>query len=197
MLRSGIITPSSSEWSSPLLLVPKSDGSFRPVVDFRALNDLTVDECFPVPALEEVLRNIRSNTKVFSSNDPAKGNFQIPLHPNSRHIMAFSSSVGHYEFVRLPMGLKSALLTFARLMTCVLQDLMDDSILSYLDDILICSDSIESHIDKLKSVFERLENAGLTIKPSKCKFFQESLVFLGHEVSSKGIAPNNLKVKAV
>ena len=197
MLRSGIITPSTSEWSSPLLLVPKSDGSFRPVVDFRALNDLTVDECFPVPALEEVLRSIKSNTKIFSSIDLAKGYFQIPLDPNSRHITAFSSSVGHYEFVRLPMGLKSAPLTFARLMTCVLQDLMDDSILSYLDDILICSDSIESHVEKLKSVFGRLENAGLTIKPSKCKFFQERLIFLGHEISSKGIAPNNLKIKAV
>ena len=197
MLRSGIITPSTSEWSSPLLLVPKSDGSFRPVVDFRALNDLTVDECFPVPALEEVLRSIKSNTKIFSSIDLAKGYFQIPLEPNSRHITAFSSSVGHYEFVRLPMGLKSAPLTFARLMTCVLQDLMDDSILSYLDDILICSDSIESHIAKLRSVFGRLENAGLTIKPSKCKFFQEKLIFLGHEISSRGIAPNNLKVKAV
>ena len=197
MLDSGIITPSKSEWSSPLLLVPKSDGSFRPVVDFRALNDLTVDECFPVPALEEILRSIKSNTKIFSSIDLAKGYFQIPLDPNSRHITAFSSSVGHYEFVRLPMGLKSAPITFARLMTCVLQDLMDDSILSYLDDILVCSDSIDSHVKKLESVFERLQNAGLTIKPSKCKFFQEKLIFLGHEISSKGIAPNNLKIKSV
>ena len=197
MLTAGIITPSSSEWSSPLLLVPKADGSFRPVVDFRSLNQLTVDECFPVPALEEVLRNIRSNTKIFSSIDLAKGYFQIPLHPNSRHITAFSSSAGHFEFVRLPMGLKSAPLTFARLMTCVFQDLMDDSILSYLDDILICSDSIESHCDKLKHVFERLEKAGLTIRPNKCRFFQENLIFLGHEISSKGIAPNNLKVKSV
>ena len=197
MLMAGIITPSSSEWSSPLLLVPKSDGSFRPVVDFRSLNQLTVDECFPVPALEEVLRNIRSNTRIFSSIDLAKGYFQIPLHPNSRHITAFSSSAGHFEFARLPMGLKSAPLTFARLMTCVFQDLMDDSILSYLDDILICSDSIENHCDKLKHVFERLEKAGLTIRPNKCRFFQENLIFLGHEISSKGIAPNNLKVKAV
>ena len=141
------------------------------MVDFRAMNERTIDKCFPVPALEEVLRSIRSNIKVFSSIDLAKGYFQIPLHPDSRHITDFSSSVGHYEFVRLPMGLKSAPLTFARLMTCVLQDLIDDSISSYLDDVLICSDSIESHVDKLKSVFERLENAGLKIKPSKCKFF--------------------------
>ena len=62
---------------------------------------------------------------------------------------------------------------------------------------MVCSDSIESHVAKLRSVFERLENAGLTIKPSKCKFFQEKLIFLGHEISSKGIAPNNLKIKAV
>ena len=74
MLTAGIITPSSSEWSSPLLVL-KADGSFRPVIDFRALNQLTIDECFPVPALEEVLRSIRNNTKVFSSIDLAKGYF--------------------------------------------------------------------------------------------------------------------------
>ena len=197
MLEGGIITKSTSEWSSPLLLVPKSDGSFRPVVDFRALNNLTIDECFPVPALEEVLLNIKKNTRVFSSLDLEKGYFQIPLHPNSRHLTAFSSAAGHFEFSRLPMGLKNAPLTFARLMTCVFQDLMDDSILSYLDDILICSDTIENHVIKLVNVFDRLQKAGLTIRPSKCRFFQERLVFLGHEISSKGIAPNNLKVKAV
>ena len=197
LIEGGIITKSTSEWSSPLLLVPKSDGSFRPVVDFRALNELTVDECFPVPALEEVLLNIKRNTRVFSSLDLEKGYFQIPLHPNSRHLTAFSSAAGHFEFSRLPMGLKNAPLTFARLMTCVFQDLMDDSILSYLDDILICSDTIENHVTKLNNVFDRLQNAGLTIRPSKCRFFQERLVFLGHEISSKGIAPNNLKVKAV
>ena len=197
MLELDIIEPSNSPWSFPLLLVPKSDGSFRPVVDYRPLNKVTVPEPFPMPNIRSLLLDIKRKTKIFTSLDLAKGFLQVPLEEKSRPLTAFSTPSGHYQFKVAPMGLRNSPLSFCRLMALVLQGLLDDETLVYLDDVLICSETIQDHYERLRRVFQRLQVAKLTINPVKCKFFQNSLTFLGHTISSQGIQPNLLKVKAV
>ena len=112
-------------------------------------------------------------------------------------LTAFSTHMGHFEFKVCPFGLRNSPLTFSRLMSLVLSGLINDQVLVYLDDILICSPSVTEHRNKLRQVFSRLSDAGLTIQPSKCTFFQSHLDFLGHTLSSTGIAPNEDKVLAI
>ena len=197
MLESGIIEPSTSPYSSPLLLVPKANGEYRPVIDFRRLNSQTVNENFPIPSIKSLLYDINKSTKILSSIDLEKGYFQIPLAEDCKHLTGFTTNDGHYQFVRCPMGLKNAPVTFSRLMSLLLHDAMGDGIFVYLDDILIASETVDEHKRKLSQVLGRLAEAGLTIKPSKCRFFQEKLVFLGHELSELGMRPNQLKIRAV
>ncbi|ROT60874.1 enzymatic polyprotein [Penaeus vannamei] len=180
-----------------MLLVPKRQHGFRPVCDFRRLNKVTVPSPFPIPNLRQLLQDIGGDSKIFSSIDLAKGFLQVPLAEDSRPYTAFSTHVGHFEFLVSPMGLRNSPLTFSRLMALVLQGLINDQVLVYLDDILVCSPSIRDHEARLRSVFQRLSEAGLTINPAKCKFFQSRLDFLGHSISAAGIAPNEAKVKAV
>ncbi|ROT65765.1 hypothetical protein C7M84_016253 [Penaeus vannamei] len=182
---------------SPMILVPKKDGSFRPVVDYRKLNAVTIPEPFPIPNLRLLLQDIGSGNLVFSTLDLAKGFLQVPVAKESRPLTAFSTHMGHFEFLRTPFGLRNSPLTFSRLMSIVLSGMINDQVMVYLDDILICSPSVSEHEKKLRQVFERLASAGLTINPGKCQFFRSELDFLGHTLTSNGIAPNQNKVQAV
>ena len=192
-----LIEASQSPWSSPLLLVPKSDGSYRVVVDYRQLNSRTVPQSFPIPSIKSILHEIRRESNLFSSIDLAKGFLQVPLDEDSKPLTAFSTPHGHFQFKVAPMGLSNSPLTFCRLMSLVLQGIMDENLLVYMDDILVVSGTVEDHCTKLKQVFERLQSANLTINPSKCSLFQDKLVFLGHTISKSGIRPNSAKISAV
>ena len=197
MLNQGIIEDSDSPWSSPLLLVPKKDGSWRPVVDYRQLNKLTVSQPYPVPMIKELLMDINRNSTIFSSIDLKSGFLQLPLHPDSRQYTAFSTQSGHYHFLVTPMGLTNSPLSFVRLMNSVLQGLIPNDVMVYIDDILVSSKDLPDHIKQLDKVFNRLNNAGLTINVTKCKFLAPSLTFLGHTIDKRGISPNNLKITAI
>ncbi|ROT65770.1 putative enzymatic polyprotein [Penaeus vannamei] len=197
MLDMNLIKRSNSPWASPMILVPKKDGSFRPVVDYRKLNAVTIPEPFPIPNLRLLLQDIGSGNLVFSTLDLAKGFLQVPVAKESRPLTAFSTHMGHFEFLRTPFGLRNSPLTFSRLMSIVLSGMINDQVMVYLDDILICSPSVSEHEKKLRQVFERLASAGLTINPGKCQFFRSELDFLGHTLTSNGIAPNQNKVQAV
>ena len=197
MIDMDIIEPSNSPWSSPMLLVPKKDGTFRPVVDYRRLNAVTIPEPYPMPNLRGLLKDIRCKSKVFSTIDLAKGFLQVPLEINSRPLTAFSTNNGHFQFKVSPMGLRNSPLTFCRLMSAVLQGLLDDCTLVYLDDILVCTPTVEEHEIRLRKIFERLQSSGLTINPTKCRFFQEELNYLGHTINASGVLPNNAKIEAI
>ena len=115
MLREGIIQPSRSPWSSPLFLVPKRDGQFRPMIDYRKVNEQTKDERYPLPVLKDLLMSLGQGNKIFSSLDLLSGYWQVPMAPESREITAFSTPNAHYEFLMMPFGLKSAPITFQRM----------------------------------------------------------------------------------
>ena len=156
MLDQGVIQPSQSPWNSPLFLVPKKDGTYRPVIDFRQVNKVTEDDRYPLPVLKDLLMSLGRGNSVFSSLDLLSGYWQVPLAPESRKITAFSTPKGHFEWLRMPFGLKSAPITFQRLMNTLFAPLIGENTYAYLDDLILFNKDIESHFATLESVLSRL-----------------------------------------
>ncbi len=148
MLDQGVIQNSCSPWNSPFFLVPKKDKSFRPVIDFRRVNDVTVDD-YPLPVFKDLLMSRGRGNKILSSLDLISGYWQVPMAPASREVTAFSTPSGHYEWLKMPMDLKGASLTFQRLINDVLAGMFGKHVFAYLDDIIVTGKNPETHLDNL------------------------------------------------
>jgi len=201
MLEQGIIRPSTSPYNSPLWIVPKKiDNSgkekWRLVIDYRKLNQITVTDRYPIPNIEDIFDKL-GRAQYFSTIDLAKGFHQIEMDPQDIKKTAFSTPNGHYEFLRMPFGLKNAPATFQRMVNNVLKDYIGKICLVYLDDIIIFSTSIEEHIVYIKKIFEKLREANLKVQIAKCKFLAKETEFLGHIVTNEGIKTNPNKVAAI
>lgn len=200
MLEEGLISPSKSPWSSPIILVAKKEpGEFRLCVDYRKVNKCnTRQDAYSLPLINESLESM-AGAVYFSNLDLCQGYHQVEVDPKDREITAFDPGFGGiYEYNVLPFGLNTAPSTFQRLMELVLAGLHWKTVLIYLDDILIFASSFEQHVQRLGEVFERIISAGLKLKPSKCNLFRRKINFLGHVVSEEGVScdPNKLeKVK--
>ena len=190
MLHKGIISPSNSPYSSPVVMVRKPDGSFRFCVDFRKLNSITVDDCHPLVRVDDSLESLGSaDAKYFSTMDLESGFWQLPLEQDTKPLSAFITHDGLYQFERMPFGLKNAPATFSRLMATVLRGLIWKICLVYLDDVIVFSKDFSQHLERLSLVFDRLSKANLRLKPKKCSFGRKKIRFLGHLVSASGIEP--------
>ena len=196
MLQDGIIEESKSPWSFPLIVVPKADGSYRVVVDFRRLNKETQTDPYPVPNMRDLISKI-GQKKVFSTLDLLSGFLQVPLDESSREKTAFTTQSGHYQFRRMPFGLKSSPITFVRLMDRVLHGMLGKNVFCYIDDLIVATNTVEEHLTVMQKVLERLNQAGLKVKLSKCNFLQKQLKYLGHTISQEGIRVNEDKVEAI
>ena len=194
MKRDDIVKPSNSPYNSPLLLVPKKDGSWRMVIDYRQLNKSTVPDRFPMPVINEVLSQL-GGAKIFSALDLLSGYWQVPLDEESKPLTAFSTHKEHLEFQVMPFGLTNAPLTFSRIMLQVLGTI--PNVFVYLDDVIIFSKDKESHFKTLTEVLERLNEAGLKVKIKKCQFFMKELDYLGHRINEEGIKMQAGKVEAI
>uniref|UniRef100_A0A3P9MEE5 Gypsy retrotransposon integrase-like protein 1 n=1 Tax=Oryzias latipes TaxID=8090 RepID=A0A3P9MEE5_ORYLA len=196
MLEKGVIRDSCSPWAAPIVLVRKKDGSLRFCVDYRKLNAVTHKDAFPLPRIEETLTNL-THAEWFSTLDLASGYWQVAMDAKDREKTAFTTPLGLFEFNRMPFGLCNAPATFQRLMQQCLSRQLSESLLVYLDDIIIYSPDFSSHLQDLEGVFERLRHHGLKLRLDKCKLLQQEVKFLGHIVDKQGVKPDPEKLSAV
>ena len=197
-LRLGIVEPSESPYSSPLLILPKKDKGWRWVVDFRKLNEsIKRPLAHPLPKIDPMLWNVAGGT-IFSSIDVKDAYLQVPLSESSKAKTAFTvPGRGLFQYTRLPAGLKDAAGRWQSAIEQVLGH--DPNVLVYMDDILVFSPSNdwEHHKALLRKVFQKLSDAGLTIKMSKCVFGRKETKYLGHIIDKYGIRPDPGKIAAV
>lgn len=196
LLNNDIVQESVSNYASPILIVKKKNGESRLCVDYRALNNKTIKDKYPLPLIDDQISNLSGNN-FFTTLDLASGYYQIPMSEESRHITAFVTPDGHYEFKRMPFGLANAPAVFQKMINRLLGQRRFDSVLAYMDDLLIPSATIDQGFQKLEEILKLIQDAGLTLKLSKCRFFDREIEYLGYEVSADGIRPSQRKIAAV
>ena len=196
MLQKNVISPSTSPWASPIVLVHKKDGSTRFCVDYRKVNCLTRKDAYPIPKIDETLDTL-AGAKLFSTLDLRSGYWQVQVNPEHQDKTAFCTPKGLFEFNVMPFGLCNAPATFQRLMDSVLAGLHWKTCLVYIDDIIVVGKSFDEYLCNLQAVLERLRRAGLKLHPRKCQLLRHKVTYLGHVVSAQGIAPDPDKTDKV
>ena len=171
----------------------KRDGTMRFCVDYHRLNAATKMDVYPLPRVDDQL-DLLSRSRYFTTLDLVTGYWQVSMAPESQEKTAFITHSGLYEFTVMPFGLCNAPATFQRLMETVLAR---TSCMVYIDDILVVGKTFEDHLLNLRKVFDRLREAGLRLKPTKCHLAKHQVKYLGYIVSAQGIAADPKKVEAI
>ncbi|XP_077962421.1 uncharacterized protein LOC144410313 isoform X1 [Gasterosteus aculeatus] len=195
MLQLGVIEESHSAWSSPVVLVPKPDGSYRFCNDFRRLNDASQFDAYPMPRVDELIDRL-GTARFISTLDLTKGYWQVPLTTRAREKTAFATPEGLYQYTVLPFGVHGAPATFQRLMDKILRPHQGYAA-AYIDDIVIHSDDWETHLSRLRAVLGALRGAGLTANPKKCRLGLEEASYLGYRIGRGNVRPQDAKVEAI
>ena len=197
MLDIGAIHKSHSPWASAVVLVWKKDGGLRFCIDLRKLNEQTTKDAYSLPRIDKTLDSLQGS-QWFSSLDLKSGYWQIKMDEESKPLPAFTVGLlGFYECKMMPFRLINAPATFRRLMETCLGDLNLHWCIIYLDDIVIFSKDLASHLERLQAVFLKLEEAGLKLKSSKYELFWRQLAYLGHVISAEGVATDEGKIEAI
>ncbi|MCG8046518.1 MAG: reverse transcriptase family protein, partial [Candidatus Thiodiazotropha endolucinida] len=195
MEKHGIISKSTSQWSSPVILVRKKSGEYRFAVDFRALNSVTEPIHFPVTHFQDSVDSIgQAKASIYSVLDMHSGFWQIPLHKDTQDRTGFTTHEGHYVFNKLPFGLMNSPNAFAMVMSEVLRGINWRFAQVYVDDILVYSLDFSQHLAHLQEIFDRLRKANLKLKPSKCHFAAKEVKYLVHKFTKEGIMVDEEKV---
>ncbi|KAJ0954954.1 putative nucleotidyltransferase, Ribonuclease H [Helianthus annuus] len=196
LLALGMIRPSKSAFSSPVILVRKKDNSWRMCVDYRALNKATIPDKYPIPVVEELLDELRG-ARFFSKLDLKSGYNQIRMSPDSIEKTAFRTHDGHYEYIVMPFSLTNATATFQTIMNDIFRPLLRPKVVIFFDDILIYSPTWEEHMADLHLVFSTLLQHQFMVNRQKCSFGQQSVEYLGHIIDGQGVSMDPKKIDAV
>ena len=196
MCQARIIKPSNSPWSFPLVPVSKRDGDVRPCADLRQINQISRFEAHPLPNINDCLMSLKGS-RIFTSLDLNKGFNQMRLTEGASERCAFPFDGILYQYLRVPFGLKQSPGWFQMQMQTVLAGLQLEEVLVYLDDFLVHSADVGTHIGTLEQVLLRLQKFKLKVKPRKCEMMKSKVEYLGHTVSGEGISPMDSNVKAI
>ena len=196
LLSSGLVRPSFSQYSAPALLVPKHDGSWRMVVDYKKLNNITIKDNHPLPNMEQAIQILGGGYNFFSKFDLKSGFWQIPIKEEDKHKTAFVTPDGLFEWNVLPQGLKNSPPSFQRVMVDILSSCRPFTLI-YIDDIVIYSKSFQEHLNHVNQVFSILYKHNFQLNPPKCSIFQHKIDYLSHTISQHGIKPTHEKIQAI
>ena len=194
LLENDFIEPSNSSWSSPCILVPKPDGSYRMCTDYRKVNCVTKTDTFPIPRMDDCIDKV-GKARYVTKFDLLKGFWQVPLTDRAKEISAFVTPDGLFQYKVMPFGMKNSPASFQRLINKVIADL--EGCEAYIDDVIIYSDTWEEHLRIIREFFKRLSRAMLTINLSKSEFGQAQVTYLGHVVGQGEVKPVSAKVEAI
>ncbi|XP_041947558.1 uncharacterized protein LOC121708759 isoform X4 [Alosa sapidissima] len=190
----GFAEPSSSSWSSPCILIPKPDGTFRFCTDYRKVNAVTKPDSFPLPRMEDCVDRVGS-ARFVTKLDLLKGYWQVPLTSRAAEISAFVTPDCFMQYSVMAFGLRNAPASFQRLMGIVLAGVQNCEV--YLDDIVLHSFSWPSHLELIHTVFHRLQDASLTLNLAKCEFGKATVTYLGKQVGQGQVRPVEAKIQAI
>ncbi|GKT32732.1 Transposon Tf2-6 polyprotein [Aduncisulcus paluster] len=185
LLKDGFIVESKSSYAAPIVVVEKPDKSIRMCIDYTGLNSKIVDDVYPIPLRSVLFRSLQG-MKLFATLDLKNGYYHVRVDKDSRHLTAFISHKGLFEWVRMPFGLKTAPSHFQRCVNSLFHDIIGSKILIYLDDILVFGKSEEEFISNLSEVLRRLAESNLCLNYDKCKFCLKEVKYLGFTINGEG-----------
>jgi transposase InsO family protein len=194
MLDMGIIQKSTSPYASPVVMVRKSDGSNRVCIDYRKLNRMTMFDPEPMVNADGIFARL-SESKFFTKIDFTKGYWQIKVRTEDVPKTAFVTPDGQYEFLKMPFGMVNAGATYVRCMRVLLQGL--PNVESYIDDVLVHTKTWSEHLETLQELFQRIRNADLTVRPSKCSLATETVEFLGHTIEGDTLGLQEANIRKI
>jgi hypothetical protein len=192
----GIIKPSNTPFTSPIILVKKKNGEYRMVVDYRKLNKQTRDDPYPLPRIDDLIDEL-GDSRIFSALDLRSGFHQVPMKENSKYLTGFTTKFGVYEYITLPMGLKGSPACFQRLIDVCYQQLLHKCLVAFIDDLNVHSKTMDQHLIDLENLFFYTQKGGLVFNIDKCTFFRNELKFLGYIITQDGIKTDDDKIKKV
>jgi hypothetical protein len=192
----GWIRRSKSSAGAPILFVKKKDGSLRLCVDYRGLNKITIKNRHPLPLITESLERLAA-AKYYTKLDVREAYHRIRIREGDEWKTAFRTRYGHFEYMVMPFGLTNAPAQFQAYINETLAGLVDVTCIVYLDDILIFSDTEEEHEHHVKEVLQRLREAKLYVKLSKCEWHTQRTEYLGYIVEPRGISVDPERVKTI
>jgi hypothetical protein len=196
LLEKGYIRPSTSPWAASVLFVEKKDGTKRMCIDYKALNEVTVKNKYPLPQIEDLFDQLRG-ASVFSKIDLRSGYHQLRIQSSDIPKTSFITKYGLYEFMVMSFGLTNAPTYFIYLMNSVFMDYLDKFVVVFIDDILIYSKNEQEHEKHLRKVLQRLRDYQLYANLSKCEFWISEVLFLGHIINRDGLVVDPKKVAAI